>query len=135
MTKTTFGREVLFSRDEIFAMDFILSHIRTQGTPGQNSRMFFIQTFFTPDRTLERHVDQVTQKFAIMRGSFKDQTVLHGMLEQPKKKTPVTPLSKRDRPSYKKKKKAINGRRKKKKTSKSRVPGKKKTRKKKRRSW
>lgn len=131
----TFGREVLFSRDEIFSIDFLLAHLRTQGNPGQNARMFFMQTFFTPDRTIERHIDQVTQKFAIMRGSFKDQTVLHGMLEQPKKKTPVTLLSKHDRPSYKKKKKATNGRRKKKKTTESRVPGKKKTRKKKRHSW
>lgn len=136
MTKNTYGREVLMSREEIFAMDFFLSHVRTQGSPGQNVRMFFMQTFFTPDRTLERHIDQVTQKFSIMRGSFKDQTVLHGMLEQPKKKTPVEPLSKSDRPTFKKKKKAANGRRtKKKKTTKSRVSRKKKTRKKKRRSW
>lgn len=137
MTKTTYGREALLSREEIFAMDFLLSHVRTQGNPGQNQRLFFMQTFFTPDRTLERHIDQVTQKFAIMRGSFKDQTVLHGMLEQPKKKTPVKPLSKSDRPTFKRKKKAANGRRTKKKKTTKRKYIKKKTikRKKKRRSW
>ncbi|KKL59796.1 hypothetical protein LCGC14_2211770, partial [marine sediment metagenome] len=27
MTKTTYGREILISRDEIFAVDFLLSHI------------------------------------------------------------------------------------------------------------
>lgn len=125
MTKMTFGREVLLSRDEIFAMDFLLSHVRTQGKPGQNSRMYFMQTFFTPDRTVEHHIDQVTQKFSIMRESFKDQTVLQGMLEQPSKKKPVKSLSKSARPTFKKKKKATNGRRTKKKT----------TKKKKRRSW
>jgi len=126
MTKTTHGREVLFSREEIFAIDFMLSHIRTQGNPGQNARMFFMQTFFTPDRTIEHHVDQVTQKFAIMRSSFKDQTILQGMLAQPSKKRPVKPLPKSSRPSLKVKKKAKNGRRTKKKTIKH---------KKKRRSW
>jgi hypothetical protein len=132
MTKTTHGREVLISRDEIFAMDYVLSHIRTQGSPGQNARMFFMQTFFTPDRTIEHHVDQVTQKFAIMRQSFKDQTVLQGMLEQPSKKKPVKKLSKSQRPTYKKKKKATNGRRtKKKKTIKKKTI----KHKKKRRSW
>lgn len=136
MTKTTFGREVLLSRDEIFAMDFLLSHIRTQGSPGQNVRLYFMQTFYTPDRTIEHHIDQVTQKFAIMRGSFKDQTILQGMLEQPSKKKPVKLLTKSSRPTYEKKKKAINGRRKKKKkTTKSGVSRKKKTHKKKRRSW
>lgn len=131
MTKTTHGREVLLSREEIFAMDYVLSHIRTQASPGQNARMFFMQTFFTPDRTIERHVDQVTQKFAIMRGSFKDQTILHGMLEQPSKKKPVTKLSRAERPTYKKKKKATNGRRTKKKTIKKKTI----KHKKKRRSW
>lgn len=133
MTKTTYGREILISRDEIFAVDFLLSHIRTQGNPGQNARMFFMQTFFTPDRTIEHHVDQVTQKFAIMRQSFKDQTVLQGMFEQPSKKKPVEPLAKNSKLSFKKKKKATNGRRTKKKTTRKYVR-KKTTKKKKRRS-
>lgn len=111
MTKTTHGREVLFSREEIFAVDYLLSHYRTQGSPGQNARMYFMQTFQTPDRTLEHHIDQVVQKFAIMRASFKDQTVIQGMIEQPAKKRPVAPLPKNQRPTLKLKKKATNGRR------------------------
>jgi hypothetical protein len=133
MTKMTYGREVLLSRDEIFAVDFLLSHVRTQGNPGQNARMFFMQTFFTPDRTIEHHIDQVTQKFAIMRESFKDQTILQGMLEQPSKKKPVKPLAKSSTPTFKKKKKATNGRRTKKKTT-HKYAKKKTTKKKKRRS-
>ncbi len=135
MTKTTFGREVLLSREEIFAMDYLLSHYRTQGSPGQNARMYFMQTFQTPDRTLEHHIDQVVQKFAIMRTSFKDQTILQGMLEQPTKKRPVKPLPKNQRPQLKLKKKATNGRRTKKKKIKRKATKKKKiVRRKKRRT-
>lgn len=84
-----------------------------------------MQTFFTPDRMLEQHFDSVVQKFDIMRTSFKDQTVLAGMLEEPKHKRPAPvekekPIKKKKTVKKKKaakkttvkKKKATNGRRK-----------------------